>query len=68
VPSYLKKVPDDPFGLHAPLRYKKTITGYLLYSIGPDDKDNGGKPIFNTKDKYSVGPESIGDIVADVNN
>jgi hypothetical protein len=41
VPTYLDKVPVDPYdGL--PLRYKPTKSGYVVYSIGPDAKDDGG--------------------------
>lgn len=43
-PTYLRSVPSDPFGKSA-LRYKKQGAGYLLWSIGPDKKDNGGQPI-----------------------
>jgi hypothetical protein len=41
-PHYLKKIPNDLF-IEKPLYYKQTGEGYLLYSIGPDMKDNGGK-------------------------
>lgn len=78
VPGYLKAVPDDPFALSGPLRYKIAGTKFVLYSVGPDGKDDGGKPIFDaTKSapsvptgndqRYSVQPESRGDIVAGVN-
>jgi hypothetical protein len=68
-PAYLQAVPDDPFALHAPFRYQRTATGYLLYSIGPDGKDNGGTPCPESQkpeDNY-LGTESIGDIVAGIN-
>ncbi|MCE5198531.1 MAG: hypothetical protein ABFD54_06245 [Armatimonadota bacterium] len=44
MPGYLKKIPIDPFGLGKPLHYKllKGGQGYLLYSVGFDQKDNGG--------------------------
>jgi hypothetical protein len=41
VPGYLEKVPFDPFD-GQPLRYKRTEKGYMVYSIGPDEADNGG--------------------------
>jgi hypothetical protein len=41
-PEFLATVPADPFD-GQPLRYRKTATGYQLYSIGPDLKDDGGK-------------------------
>ncbi|HLV78928.1 MAG TPA: hypothetical protein VKT32_01565 [Chthonomonadaceae bacterium] len=48
VPAYLPSVPDDPFGggANIPLRYRVTGGGksFLLYSLGPDLRDDGGKP------------------------
>jgi len=39
-------VPVDPFGLGKPLKYRSKGNGqsFLLYSIGSDMKDDGGKP------------------------
>ena len=72
-PKYMTKLPIDPFGNGtAPLVYRNTGTSYLLYSIGPDGKDNGGAPFIHTnKDgtltqRYCV-PDDTGDIVAGVN-
>lgn len=42
VPGYLSQVPLDPFDA-APLRYGPTENGVVIYSIGPDGQDNGGK-------------------------
>jgi hypothetical protein len=42
VPDYLNAVPKDPFdGNH--LRYKKLNPGFVVYSIGEDLIDDGGK-------------------------
>ena len=41
-PNFLAATPVDPFD-GQPLRYRKQGSGYLLYSIGPDLKDDGGK-------------------------
>ena len=41
VPQYLAEVPLDPFDLK-PLRYKKRQGKWIIYSIGPDGKDDGG--------------------------
>jgi len=41
-PKFLKDVPADPFD-GQPLRYRKTASGYQLYSIGADLKDDNGK-------------------------
>ncbi len=42
-PRYLAMVPEDIFS-QQPLRYRKTEAGYMLYSVGVDRKDDGGKP------------------------
>jgi hypothetical protein len=41
-PTYLKAAPADPFD-GQPLRYRQQGAGYVLYSIGPGLRDNGGK-------------------------
>lgn len=79
-PFYLSEVPADPFAPKGALRYKRTDNKYVLYSIGPDGKDNGGRPIDNPKpttsagatpvppsSRYAVRTESKGDIVAGIN-
>ena len=42
VPTYLDAVPEDPFD-GKELRYKKLETGFVVYSIGEDGSDDGGK-------------------------
>jgi type II secretory pathway pseudopilin PulG len=42
VPAYLDSVPMDPFDGNE-LRYKKLETGFVVYSIGEDLSDDGGK-------------------------
>jgi hypothetical protein len=41
-PKYLAKVPDDLF-TGKPLIYRPSENGYLLYSLGPDGKDDEGR-------------------------
>jgi hypothetical protein len=53
VPKYLQRVPSDPFSDH-PLVYRPQGTNWLLYSVGPDRVDDGGKP---------MGPSNPGDIL-----
>lgn len=71
VPTYVPAVPSDPFAVGAPLRYRRERSGYVLYSVGPDGEDNGGRPIINPQYKgdgrYEVNADSKGDIVAGVN-
>ena len=43
VPKYLHSVPLDPFGGQS-LVYRSQGTNWLLYSIGEDRVDDGGKP------------------------
>ncbi len=42
VPQYLGQIPVDPFD-GRPLRYRRTESGYLLYTILEDGQDNGGR-------------------------
>jgi len=42
MPTYLEAVPQDPFD-GKDLRYKKLETGFVVYSIGEDGNDDGGK-------------------------
>lgn len=44
VPKYLQTVPSDPFSSH-PLVYRPAETNWLLYSVGTDRVDDGGKPV-----------------------
>ena len=43
VPKYLLHMPTDPFG-DKPLIYRSSGTNWVLYSLGPDKMDDGGKP------------------------
>ena len=42
VPAYLEAVPKDPFDGND-LRYKKLEPGFVVYSVGEDLSDDGGK-------------------------
>ena len=42
VPAYLPAEPLDPFDGRA-LRFHRRERGYVVYSIGGDGEDNGGK-------------------------
>ncbi len=61
VPDYLPSIPEDPFGNH-PLIYMKGATGPILYSVGPDGRDDGGRPIPAT----SFSPTARGDFRIDL--
>lgn len=51
VPEYLAQVPGDPYD-SKPLRYKPFPGGVLIYSVGPDGKDNRGS--FDRNDPYLI--------------
>lgn len=69
--GYLLRVPADPFALAGPIRYQRAPKKYVLYSVGPDGKNEGGKPINNRdsrgKQKRYVEAGTTGDFVAHVN-
>ena len=44
VTNYLSHVPEDPFSGQS-LVYRPQGTNWLLYSVGPDGVDDGGKPL-----------------------
>ena len=56
VPKYLRQLAIDPFS-GKPLIYRPAGTNWVLYSVGPDRVDNGGKPIGKR--------ESAGDLLYD---
>lgn len=70
VPSYLTAVPQDVFD-NKPLCYKRDGASYKLWSIGPDGRDDGGKPARNTtkhpKQQTQLFSTSSGDFVYGVN-
>jgi hypothetical protein len=41
-PQFLREVPADPYD-GAPLRYRALTNGYVIYSVGSDGRDDGGK-------------------------
>ena len=80
-PNYLNAIPADPFGGGEAMHYTLNGKNYVLWSIGPDGVDDGGKPIPSNKKPFvpapgerSFGPkaftdfESKGDVVASVNS
>ncbi len=68
-PEYVKSLPMDPFSAGDEFKYGLTANGYLLYSIGPDTKDDDGKPVVqhNQPNSRFVDFQDIGDIVAGYN-
>ena len=74
-PGILPKLPRDPFAKGNAFGYRRVKSNYVLYSVGPDGKDDGGTPIDtgvsrsgNPNQRYLVQPNSKGDIVAGTNN
>jgi hypothetical protein len=46
VPEYIREVPRDIFNDAEP-RYRREGSGYLLYSVGSNGKDDGGRGFEN---------------------
>jgi hypothetical protein len=70
VPRYLKRIPGDLFALSGPLRYRRDGSQYILWSIGPDGKDDGGRPLDDSNKETSAlinDRDRKGDIVAFIN-
>ena len=55
VPAYLNKIVTDPYD-GEPLRFKKRDSGYVIYSLGRNEKDDGGKERNSKKpnDPYDI--------------
>jgi len=49
VPKYVAEVPKDMFNA-AELHYRLEVGGYLLYSVGVNGKDDGGKGVDDRKE------------------
>ncbi len=66
VPEFLAELPIDPFDPEGrPLRYVRTAGGHVLYSVGCDGKDDGGRPpARNPSGGYEL--EADGDLQLDV--
>ena len=71
----LKKLPEDPFQSGHSFGYHPKDKSFILYSVGPDGVDDGGKPIDlpsnstknNPMARYRVTHESKGDMVFGLN-
>lgn len=50
-PNYLMAIPADPFGGGEAMCYKLSGKTYLLWSLGPDGRDDGGTPVPPNKDE-----------------
>jgi hypothetical protein len=62
VPGHLKALPPDPFS-GSSLVYRPTGTNWLLYSLGPNRADDGGKPLGKPSGSGAVAPQ--GDLFYD---
>jgi hypothetical protein len=56
-PAYLDRVPEDGF-IDQPFHYRRTDTGFKLYSVGRDMVDNGGDPRHDADLVLQVGPSN----------
>jgi hypothetical protein len=57
VPAFLPEVPADPFD-GKPLRYARTVSGWKLWSVGYDLKDDGGGASL-VDEKGFIGPDFV---------
>ena len=62
VPNYFTVIPTDPF-IDRPLHYTANKTGYLLYSVGPNLRDDRG---FCAPQAYPPNPNAPDDIAVHV--
>lgn len=46
LPQYLALLPNDPWSDGEKYQYRHQDDGYLLYSIGPNGKDEGGPRLY----------------------
>ena len=60
--GFLKELPMDPYR-DKPLVYKKTNDNFILYSLGCDFKDDGGKIVEKRGDVQKWGTHDDGDAV-----
>ena len=78
MPTHLNSIPADPFGGGGPWNYALSGSSYQLWSIGPDGKNDGGKPIpwrSSPRPRYAgervrlpyLMQDSVGDYVAGKN-
>jgi len=63
--QYFKSVPGDTFNDFKPLAFNTKSNGFIVYSFGPNKKDDKGEIIFNT-DEYFQSNQDRGDIVLSV--
>jgi hypothetical protein len=61
VPEYLSRVPDDPYS-GKPICYRRTSTGYVVYSVGVNRVDDGGRVVY--RDDHPV--YESGDLLLDM--
>jgi murein DD-endopeptidase MepM/ murein hydrolase activator NlpD len=57
VPTYLTEIPEDPI-TGQPLLYRAAADAYIVYSVGPDGKDDGGD-LLRKPDPTHKGPGTI---------
>ncbi len=68
-PRFLDAVPMDPYA-DGPLRYRQTASGYVVYSVGPNLADDGGRtdvPPVSAADALAggrPGPLDVGVVVS----
>ncbi len=60
VPGCIPAIPEDPFSSkHEPLRYRTDGTGWAVYSVGDDGKDDGGHYSLLDKEDKTLHPNEL---------
>jgi hypothetical protein len=58
VPEFMMALPRDPFLDDGPLIVKIGDDGWVVYSVGPNGKDDGGPPPSGNKRENATGPSN----------
>lgn len=63
VPQFLAALPEDPFDHGHPLKYRASPDGsWILYSVGPDKRDDAGAVLLPPPELWADGADLKGDI------
>jgi hypothetical protein len=65
VPDFIPAIPLDPFD-GKPMKMKRADRSLIVYSVGPDGVDNGGKPMPRSRTLLGEPGKRTGDIVFEV--
>jgi len=65
--KYYQEIPEDSFNSYKPINYKKVGTSFIVYSFGPDRKDDNARIVFAEEKTKEIGfKENISNIKGDL--